>query len=176
MLETLKKGLETIPKNSIILLIVHHQQHHEVTSFLIKYFLDISKDPGTYISLNRPYNNLIETFKFDTKRLFLIDGVTKNEFDVPNCCFLNSLDLKKLSLAVSNKIKQKNSSFFILDSINSLSLCHSHDEVLNFSKYFIKKVKSQNLNSIIISTDENDLLLQQIGSHVDKTLNLTLDY
>ena len=177
MLENLKKKLETLPKNSVVLLIVPHQQHHEVTSFLVRYLLDTSNDKGTFISLNRPYNNILETFNISKQdKLFFIDGVTKNEYDIPNCYFLKSLDLKKLNLAVSSKIKQKDSSFFIMDSINSLSLCHSHNDVLEFSKSFIKQLKSKNIHSVLISTPDNDSLLQQIGSHVDKIINLTENY
>lgn len=177
MLENLKKKLETLPKNSVVLLIVPHQQHHEVTSFLVRYLLDISNDNGTFISLNRPYNNVLETFNLTKKdKLFFIDGVTKNELDIPNCYFLKSLDLKKLNLAISSKIKQKDSSFFIMDSINSLSLCHSHDDVLKFSKSFIQQLKSKNINSILVSTPDNEPLLQQIGCHVDKIIDLTENF
>ena len=125
MYEQIKKRLEHLKNPSIILVIIPHQFYYNLNLFLLKYFLDVSKGKAAYISLNRPYKNLMETFiggKIDPQKIFFIDCVTKNEIDVANCYFLKSQqNVINLSIAISSVVKKEKPSFLFFDSLNILS-------------------------------------------------------
>jgi archaellum biogenesis ATPase FlaH len=149
--------------------------------FTLKFWLDAASN-GAYVSLHRPFNNLLDNFstaKIDSKKLFFIDCVTKNEMDIPNCYFIgNEKDLKSIYLALSSHLKFKKSSFVFIDSLTSLCLCNDEKSVLRFSKNMIKKIHSKKLNGIIIGVSDNHhkKFLEEISAHCDETIDLNEIY
>jgi len=181
MYETLRNKLDGLQKNSVVLLVVPTDFHHEINMFTLKFWLDAANQ-GTYVSLHRPFNNLLDNFnaaKIDSKKLFFVDCVTKNELDIPNCYFLKTEnDLKSLNLALTSLIKSKDSSFIFIDSLTSLCVCNNEKSVLKFSKNIIQKIHTKKLNGIIIgvSNNQNEKFLEEISAHCDETINLNEFY
>ena len=140
MYEFMRKKLENLPKNAIVFVIISPQHQQDMNIFLLKYWMDLAKRNGAYISLNRPYGNLLDTLnmaKIDPNKLFFIDCVTKNEYDVPNCYFLKSQqNLSNLSIAVSTVMKTEKPSFVFCTfetSSNSKEICCLFKCFSNFS-------------------------------------------
>ena len=179
MYEIIKRKLENVQKKSIILAIIPHQHYQDVNLFLLKYWMDLSKENGAYVSLNRPYKNLLETLaagKIDSKRLFFIDCVTKNEIDVPNCYFLKTQQsLTNLSIAISTVIKTVKPSFIFLDSLNTLALYNEMDSAIKFAHFLVTKLRANNVDGIIlgIEDDKNKQIITELSQICDKVIDLT---
>ena len=141
--------------------------------------MDISKGNGVYVSLNRPYRNLLENFstgKIEHNNLFFIDCVTKNEVDVANCYFLKTQQsLTNLSIAISTIIKQENPSFIFLDSLNTLALYNEMDAAVKFTQFFVTKLRTNNVDGIILAIEEsrNKKLIMGLSQMCDKVIDMT---
>lgn len=178
MYESIKKNLETLQKNAIILVITSQFNYQDASLFLIKYWIDLTKQKGVYVSLNRPYQNLVNIFntgKIDTSRFFFIDCVSKNELDVPNCYFIKTTSLINVNLAISTLIKTENPSFIFLDSLNTLLLYNSLKPSKNIIFSLIQKLKTNNIDGIILAQEDyiNKEILKEISKACDKTIFLT---
>ena len=179
MYELIKKKLENIQKKTIVLAIIPPQHYFDIHIFLLKYWMDISKGNGIYISLNRPYKNLIETLnhgKIDHKRLFFIDCVTKNEVDIPNCYFLKTQQsLTNLSIAISSVLKSDKPSFIFLDSLNTLALYNEKSAAIKFGHFLITKLRSNEVDGIILATpdEKNKDIINELSQISDKVIDLT---
>lgn len=179
MYEIIKKKLDNVQKNAIVLAIVPHQHYQDVNLFLLKYWMDISKGSGVYISLNRPYKNLLDTLaagKIDSKKLFFIDCVTKSEQDVPNCYFLKTQQsLTNLSIAISTVIKTEKPDFVFLDSINTLALYNEMDAAVKFAHFLLTKLRANSVNGIIlgIEDEKNKQIITELSQICDKVIDLT---
>ncbi len=179
MYELIRKKLENLQKNSIILAIIPHQHYQDVNIFLLKYWMDISKGNGAYISLNRPYRNLIDTLsagKIEHNRLFFIDCVTKNEIDVPNCYFLKTQQsLTNLSIAISTSIKTEKPTFVFLDSLNTLALYNEMDAAIKFAHFLVIKLRANNVDGIILAIEDNKTkeIITELSQMCDKVIDLT---
>lgn len=179
MYEAIKKKLENLPKNAIILTIIPAQHYQDVNLFMLKYWMDLSNKSGAYISLNRPYNNLIENLdqgKIDAKKLFIIDCVTKNELDVPNCYFLKTQQsLTNLSIAISTVLKTQKPSFLVLDSLNTLALYNELDTAIKFAHFLITKLRTHEIDGIILAVNEekNKRFITELSQICDKVIDLS---
>ncbi|MBI5797857.1 hypothetical protein HZA98_03050 [Candidatus Woesearchaeota archaeon] len=177
MYDILKKRLETLPKNAIILVIIPSQLYQEVNIIILRYYLDATKEKGIYLSLNRPLNNLLENLKaakIESSRLHFIDTVTKNEIDTPNSYFLKTQkSMTKLKLALQASLKIKKSSFVILDSLNTLFLNNKKESAMKCIENLVLKCRAQQLQGILLSTEQtNEEHLEKIASLCDQTINL----
>ncbi len=179
MFEIIKRKLETLTKNSIVLVVMHPQNYQEVNLFLIKYWVDIASKNGVYVSLNRPYNNLIETLKsgkIDPEKLFFIDCVTKNELDIPNCYFLKTQQsLTNLSIAISTVVKKEKPSFIFIDSLNTLALYNEMSSAIKFSHFLISKLRTNNVDGILvgIKDEKNQEIILDLSQICDRVIDLT---
>lgn len=179
MYELIKKKLENIKKNAIILAIVPPQHYQDINLFLLKYWMDSTKGNGAYVSLNRPYKNLLETLdegKIDAKRLFFIDCVTKNELDVANCYFLKTQQsLTNLSIAISTVIKTEKPAFVFVDSLNTLALYNEMDAAIRFAHFLVTKLRTNNVDGIILGLEEskNKAIITELSQICDKVIDLS---
>ncbi|MDP3728389.1 MAG: hypothetical protein Q8R18_02950 [bacterium] len=179
MYELMRKKLDNLPKNAIVLVIIPHQHYQDVNLFLLKYWMDLAKRNGAYISLNRPYGNLVDTLnmgKIDANKLFFIDCVTKNEYDIPNCYFLKTQQsLTNLSIALSTVMKTEKPSFVFLDSLNTLSLYNEKDATIKFAHSFVRKLRVNNIDGIIVGIQDpkNKYLIKELSQICDKVIDIT---
>ncbi|HII14601.1 MAG: hypothetical protein QT08_C0020G0026 [archaeon GW2011_AR17] len=179
MYEFMRKKLENLPKNAIVFVIISPQHQQDMNIFLLKYWMDLAKRNGAYISLNRPYGNLLDTLnmaKIDPNKLFFIDCVTKNEYDVPNCYFLKSQqNLSNLSIAVSTVMKTEKPSFVFLDSLNTVSLYNEKDAAIKFTHFLITKLRKNNIDGLIvgIQDEKNKDFITNISQFCDKVIDIS---
>jgi len=179
MYEMLRKKLDSLPKKSLLLVIVPAEFYHAVSMLILRHWMDISQDAGTYVSLNRPFNNLMDslaTAKIDERKLFFVDCVTKNELDIPNCYFLKSQqNLKNLQLAISSLVKTRKPRFLILDSLNTVSLYNPREKTKEFTNFLVNKARASQMDMILLATEnnENKEQLQELSALCDRVIDLS---
>lgn len=177
MYDLLRKRLEALPKNAIVLVIVPSQLYQEVNIIILKYYLANSKKKGIYLSFDRPLNNLLENLKaakIESSSLHFIDTITKNELDTPNSYFLKTQkSMTKLKLALHALLKTKKSSFVIMDSLNTIFLYNKPERAMKFLENLVLKCRTQQLQGILLGTEQNNKeYLEKISSLCDQTINL----
>jgi len=155
MEEHLRKRIEEIPKKGVILFICSPDRYNETRNFILKIWTETFSKRGIYLSLNRPYENLIQNFsqtKIDHSQLFFLDNVSRSESDVDNCYFLGS-DLKKLHLSLCSSVKEKSPDFMLMDSLNDLFL-EDENRAKKLLEEYIKKAKVNEINGLILLIKE----------------------
>ncbi|MBS3162586.1 hypothetical protein J4467_01570 [Candidatus Woesearchaeota archaeon] len=130
-------------------------KYNETRNFILKTWTETFSKKGIYLSLNRPYENLIQNFsqsRIDHSQLFFLDNVSRSESDVDNCYFLSS-DLAKLNLSFCSSVKEKSPDFMLMDSLNDLFL-EDENRATKLLNEYIKKAKVNEINGLILVIKE----------------------
>ena len=94
----LKKELEDLPEDSIVLLETSADSSLETSIALVKLLVN-KHNKGIILSANRPYitlMNLYEKNNIDTKNMFIFDLISKNQNesrDTKNVVFLDNISV-----------------------------------------------------------------------------------
>jgi len=180
MYQLIESKLANLPKNSIILTIIPSENYNDINMFMLKHWLD--KNPthkGTYVSLNRPYQNLHSTLlnaKVDTKRLFFLDCISKESIEHENCIFIGSeYSLTNLGIALSTILKKEEFSFMFLDSLNTLAIYNGMNSTIKFTHFLITKLRTHNKDGIIlgIHEDTNKKIITELSQLCDVVIDLS---
>ncbi len=183
MFEKLKKEFESLPSNFIVGLIIKSDKYEDINLKVLDYFVNEKKEKGSYITVNRPYENIVSVLKdkkININNLYFIDCITKKlggkPFFARNVVFINSPEnLTELSLRLHQTvIKKKDSNFMFMDSLSTLSIYNNPDTMLKFIHYLTGKMRLWKLNGIIISLHEETdrRLLAELSQFVDKMIRV----
>lgn len=131
-----------------------------------------------YVSLNKPYNVLIDTFlkkKIDVKKLSFIDSVSSKVSKPKDykVSFVSSPKaLTELSITMNEMLKSTDSMIF--DSLSTLLVYEDPSTVIKFAHSVISKIRTTNKEFVIISLSEDvdKSVLKDIGMFVDKVVTL----
>ena len=161
--------------NTLLIVPVHqsHDAHVSVTRFLLDTFPGAT---GVYLSVNRPYRNLVQTLrKVDHTRIFFIDCVTKNEVDVPNCFFLKTPHASTMGVAVSAALKRHRPAFFIFDSVTAFAHAERGEQVIHFVRFLAQKLKGYETSSVLLMVTDgtNKRLAVELSSLCDHAIDVS---
>ena len=100
---------------------------------------------GVYISTQRPYNNMKDLFSrngIDIKNLKIIDCINIS----------NSKDIKIIAQSVIKSLKELKSKkkFILIDSLTTLGLYRSQEELSNFSDVILNITKKNGFENVIV--------------------------
>jgi len=145
----IESELNGLPEGWIMLLETSAEKSLDVAIAAIKTLTD-KKYNGIILSANRPYSNLIETYKrnsIDTEKLFILDCISKNQntnLEMGNgVVYLESASaLSNISISINETIKKNEGKKFIfIDSITSM-LIHNKPEVfVRFIHYILTAIR-----------------------------------
>ena len=138
---------------------------------------------GVYICFQRPKKNILNILKknrIDTDKIEIIDCTSFNkEYNAIEGKYQNELDLDKiLNLTISILDNTKTThKFLCIDSLNTLSLLKSENEVSKFSKNLADYVKNNISNNIIaVFNFASDLsenkIIKDITNYSDEVINI----
>ena len=131
-----------------------------------------------YISINKPYSVLGESFKkskIDTKKILFIDCVTgKVSGDSKyNVLVVSSPKaLTELSIVIGDAIK-KPENFVVFDSLSTLLAYHDSSTAIKFIHSLVSKIRSTKNGCIFIclKEDKDSELMKDVSMFVDKMFN-----
>jgi len=115
---------------------------------------------GVYVTLNKPYETMISTFKennIDTKMILFIDAITKivggNVKKKGNCLFIGSPEkLSDISIAMDQAVMSlPQEKFVFFDSLSILLLYNNPRIVAKFIHFLSGKMRVWHVRGIIIS-------------------------
>lgn len=150
--------LSSLPDDSVVLTLLPREHHEELHMELIEYMVNKKKAKGVYVTLNRPYHNLVKALqnrKMNYKNLLFLDCITKKKSEADNCIFLrNPRSLTNIGMTLVPVYKNKDLSFIFFDSIDALSLYHDPKIVLRFARSLVERMRESGKRGIILGLQE----------------------
>src|SRR3989338_1306549 len=164
-----KKGIEEFHKklkelkDYIALATVPASSYNKTNIEIIKNFIS-EGIPGVYITLNKPYSTMLESFKknkIDTRLIIFVDSVTKlassNVKKDKNCLFIGSPErLSDISIAMDQAVRAipTKEKFVFFDSLSTLLIYNKSDTVARFIHFLATKMRAWKVKGIIISLEK----------------------
>ncbi len=171
----LKKELS---QKKIILLVVPGQTFNDS---LLKVVKGISKKNVCYVTLNKGFNSLIDSFKrkkISLKNFFFVDCITatlvKQKSDL-RCLYVSSPNaLTELCLVITKSV-DLSSPTVLIDSLSTLQVYHKTGVISRFVNRIsqdIRKKEGAQLILAISDKDKDTKLFSQIEVLVDKVVEV----
>lgn len=166
----------------VILYLVSAEKYVQVNVALLKKLVHDEKMHGVYITINRPYQNLLEIFKKNgvpVDHIFFIDAITKmtggKETDAPNCIFLDSpTNLTDITIAVKQAISLMGDAkkFIFVDALSTLLIYNEGQTVIKFAHFLTGRMREWKTEGIIISIQKemDERLTSQLIQFCDKKI------
>jgi KaiC/GvpD/RAD55 family RecA-like ATPase len=178
----IQKEFDSLPDGYVVLILVDVINYVKVNLEILKYLLNKKRIPGIYITINRPYENMIKTLKkngIDVKKLFFIDCITQTVGGNPEkkegVLFVASpQSLTDIGIALSEALESIKApdKFLFLDSLSTLLIYNNSGTIAKFSHFIASKMRLKGFKGIFISIEkETDATLIRILSQFcDKTI------
>lgn len=162
---------------NVIVLIPFEDFVSVMLNIIKEIYAEIGNRRICYISLNKPYKNLMLTFRgegMDPSRFFVIDAVTKLVTPKPresgNCYYVSSpQSVNEIYTVLSGMLEREEFGAIIFDSISTLLVYENEDVVTKFLHILITKISVTNCDAAFIC------LREDINSRLLKELNMLVD-
>ncbi|MBS3084004.1 hypothetical protein J4423_04325 [Candidatus Pacearchaeota archaeon] len=168
----------------IVLLEIPEEKYFEINVNTLKTLIGRGFS-GLHISLNRPYQNLIELLKeqhIDVGKLSFIDGASSQadlkEKETEKCIYISKeLKIDELIRAIYKsipKIKNKNK-FLFMDSITTLALYQPLSETLRFAEFLKRVLQNDEIEGVVVNVAKDlaqKSFIKDIILKVDKVIEI----
>ncbi|RLG20013.1 hypothetical protein DRN67_01150 [Candidatus Micrarchaeota archaeon] len=159
----LKNHFKDLPHPFVVLFIANPKNYTDQNMKLLKNFVNKQRLFGIYVTVNRPYENLVSLIKKEgigLSHIFFIDLITKTEKHQPvrkdNCIFMGSAsNLTDLSVAISQavSINPKARKFIFLDSLSTMLIYNEAGSLSKFSHFLTSRLREWNVDGVFLSLD-----------------------
>jgi len=180
--EVLSKG----SKGQVSLMLVSSENYSRYTLELIKLLMNEMKMRGVYLTVNKPYKQLIQGLSkigVDTDKILFIDCITKLAVDEPSpnekIIFAGSPgNLTQMGMAInqaSMKLKESNErGFLFFDSMSTLLLYNETKTVAKFAHFLVTRLRVLELDGIVfaVEKDMDREVIRALAQFCDNMVNL----
>jgi len=181
LMENLKKQLNDIPNNYIVLIETSSDRSFELSTAIVKY-LSAKNDKGIIVSVNRPYTNLVDIYKknnIDVSKMFILDCISKNQnavINAKNVTFLDGVSaLTDISLSINEHMNgSKGGQFVFFDSITTM-LIHNNPYIFTrFIHNVLTKMRLKGVGGLLISVkgNSNNEIRAEIAQLCDRVITI----
>lgn len=174
-------ALDGIPNDFVVLFIVDLKNYAGTVVELLR-VLQLENNTGVYLTINKPVEDLIRTFKaqrLDTEKIFFIDAISalseRKTLESQNIILLDSpTDLIEINNIVSKKIALEESKFVVFDSLSTLLLYNKPMAVEKFLHVLVGKMRGSRVKGFLITvkSSEHAGLIETISQFVDKIVEI----
>jgi hypothetical protein len=163
------------------------ERHMEVNVEAIRVLIEDMGFHGIYISVNRSYPQLIETFThygLDVSKLRFVDAVSQMYGAMPvnnnQCKYVQGpLNISAIVTSVREFLKemttQKNKIFVFIDSITTMLLYNHFPRTIKFSKFLTEDLKKTKVNGIMVSVAAgmtSERLIKEVKQFCDEVIDI----
>lgn len=182
MKEFIEKELENLPDHFVVLAILPSKHFENINLHLLNILVNKQRSFGSYITINRPYKNMLELLKsrsIDTKKLYFIDCITqelREDDSEKGCYYVNSpSDLTELAIALDPVFKKEKHEFIFLDSLDTLLIYNDMDRVVKFAHFLTGKIRMHKLKGFFLALHEksDERLIAELSRFCDKVIDLS---
>ena len=167
-------------RNKQIVLIVFPKVQYMIKLVEVIQAVDAISNKTCYVSLNKPYSNIIETIKannLNIDKYFFIDVLTstvKTPEPADNCEFVQSPSaLTDISLAFTKAMHEKGCDNALFDAISTLTIYQDIGEIIKFTQNLMTKARVSNVKSVYIALKEDSKeLVKDLTMFVDEVIEL----
>ena len=171
----LSETIENCKDGASVVLELPTENYFQVNVSSARFLID-SGFEGIYVSFQRPLKNIHSLFKeqcLDINKVILVDLATK--------CSDDSLPLKidQLGKSVYSQIEnlKTNNIFILIDSLNTLSLYRSSEEIIEFADILVQNInKHGSKNIVVLFNVAKDLcqkdFIKDIMFNADQVINV----
>ncbi|MBU0629256.1 MAG: hypothetical protein KKC75_08780 [Nanoarchaeota archaeon] len=148
-------------KQYVALATVNARSYEKTNLEIIRHLIEDDNIPGVYVTLNKPFNSMIDTLKkakIDTRVIIFIDAVTKTAGGetekTDKCLFIGSPDnLSDISIAMDQAVRALPSEerFVFFDSLSTLLIYNNASTVAKFVHFLAGKMRIWKVKGIIVS-------------------------
>ncbi len=172
--------INTLPMGTTNLLIVKLKDYASAPHALLTFF-STQKMPGVYVSINKPYADIVKTLATNPTQTQFVDAITsltgRGTEDNETVTFIDSpLALVELNLAISDRLKGlvSNQKFLILDSVSTLLVYNAPQSVEKFCHTVIAKNRSENVVGLFLMIESEDHrdVVETLAQFVDNVLTI----
>ena len=171
----LEEFMNNLPRNKVVLFLVDPRMYMKRNLSIIKILVNENKLSGIYITVNRPFDTLIQTMKdnsIDIEKIFFIDCVTKmvptrdkislspkNKLErTENCIFIPSPSrLTEIGLVLSEVMsgtENPKNKFLYLDSLSTLLIYNDIETIIKFVHFLTTKIRLFGIVGIIMCVEK----------------------
>lgn len=131
-----------------------------------------------YVTLNKPYHNLVETFKknsINLKKFLFIDAITSTVIKpkpADNCLFISSPSaLTELNITIDETAKHS-PNLLIFDSLSALLVYQKGPTAIKFVHSIANGLRIHKVKAIftILKGDVDSVLMKDLGMFADKVI------
>lgn len=167
-------------KNKQIILVVFPKSQYAHRVIEIVKIIDMVSNKICYVSLNKPYNSIIENLKannLNVDKYFFIDVLTstvKTPEHADNCEFVQSPSaLTDISLAFTKAVQEKGCDNTLFDAISTLTIYQDIGEIIKFTQNLMTKARVNNVKSVYIALKEDsEEFVKDLTMFVDGVIEL----
>jgi hypothetical protein len=181
----LKKELMGLPNNYIVGVIFPSNDYEKHNLDLVKLMSSQKGIVGNYVSVNRPYTDLIAQFKnsnISHENIFFTDCITKElggkPVEADNCIYIDSPKaLTDISIAMHQFIDHtpNHEKFIYVDSISTLGIHNNANTMLKFVHYLTGKMRLWGIKGVMVALHEDSdrKLIGEVSQFCDKIIDMT---
>jgi len=181
----IEKNIAKQKSKWVFMLEVPEENYFEVSIETVKVLVNKNGYSGLYISLHRPYQNLVSLLKgkkINTNKLYFIDAASSQAEvkgkETEKCTYISKeLNIDELTRAIYKmlpKIKGKKK-FLFLDSITTLTLYQPLSEALRFAEFLSRIVTKGEVNGVVVNVAKDlaqTKFIKDIMLHVNKVIRI----
>jgi hypothetical protein len=155
-----------ISVNQSVGILLPSQNYQDLTQALFKRIKEKSDEAWVYLTITKPFQNISNQFPFITeiKNIRFIDCVSRSagiSKPTDNVIFIESPTmLEKIGLEIMNNFKDvdsKTKKYLVIDSLTNLIIYNDTEIVTEFFYNIMNRTRSNNINTISIAIEEEDL-------------------
>jgi hypothetical protein len=155
-----------ISVNQSVGILLPSQNYQDLTQALFKRIKEKSDEAWVYLTITKPFQNISNQFPFITeiKNIRFIDCVSRAagiSKPTENVIFIESPTmLEKIGLEIMNNFKEvesKTKKYLVIDSLTNLIIYNDTEIVTEFFYNIMNRTRSNNINTISIAIEEEDL-------------------
>lgn len=179
----INKEVKDLPPNWVVLVSTDNVNYLETCLDLFR-IIESNKGSGVYITINRPYTNIVETL--DSKKIkydsvYFIDCITETAGGTPTksekvLYMASPQSLTDLGVAIDelmHLLKDRKNVYLILDSISMLLIYNNHTSVVEFIHFISSKMRIFNIKGALINIDDqNDSIATTLMQFCDKEIKV----
>ena len=168
----------------ISLYVIKADSYVKVNTDILRRLLNVEKLHGVYITVNRPYHNLVSILKaakINAENLFVIDAVTIATGGRPtpenNCIFLDSpTNLTDITIALRQamEVLKDKKKFIFFDTLSTLLIYNQSNSVIKFAHFLTGRMREWETTGIIISIEKEmqESMLNQLTQFCDSKVDV----
>jgi hypothetical protein len=178
----LEKELADLPENFVIGVVMPNNKYEDANMHLLSFLVNRKKAAGSYVAVSKPYSHVLGLLKskdIDVANIHFIDCISKGLGGKleGKCVFVDSPGhLTDISVALHDFFISPGdrNRFVYIDSISTLGIHNSHEQVMRFVHYVTGKMRIFGFNGLMLSLNEetDQKLISELGQFCDKVIHL----